>query len=382
MRKGNPGIKKRTLIIQVTSNCNTSCKYCYCVKKKNTLKEKHLESLVFRIWEYFKKTKLPLHIIWHGGEPSLLPVSYWEKVKLLFTPITKKYPLSFAVQTNLVGDNYEVYDFWIENKWKISTSLDGPYDLHSLNRNISRKNFDRLLTNIVSINSKQKNIGTVCVINRHNFLYPEKLLIFFEEINVNVRFNKVVSDHKYIKISYSEYFEFLERTAKLWINSESSIVVEPIFSDILFFLGKRKRSCDRNPYCFGSFLGISATGEIYPCNRLVNFHDLLLGSIECVPLEVAWRKARRKNSDLIKKIRKSFKLPCSDCEANLLCGLGCKAEFIYGEFSSLDRDFYKKFCLPFQKYVKTIKKIAGDIANEFGKDILTTKGRETIFNYK
>jgi len=372
---------KKTLIIQVTSECNASCKYCYSIKKKNVLKEEVLNSLLFRIQEYLeKKTSVSLHIIWHGGEPSLLPIYYWKNVNSLFAPLIKRYSLSFAVQTNLMESCCEVYGFWIENGWRISTSIDGPYELHSLTRNVSKKEFDRLLSNVAWVNSKQGNIGVVCVVNRYNFLYPERLLRFFEEIRANVRFNKVVSNLEDVKISYGEYFGFLERVVELWINNKSSIVIQPVFSDILSFFGKGKRSCDRNPYCFSSFLGISPSGEVYPCNRLVNSPAYLYGSVKDVSLETAWQKARKRNSDLLRKIKESFRLPCLDCEANLLCGLGCKSEFIYGEFSSLNEDFYKEFCLPFKKYVKTIKNIAEDIANEFGVNLFKAGRKKKTFS--
>jgi len=372
---------RKTLIIQVTSDCNASCKYCYNKKTSNVLKEEVVNFLLFRIWEYLEqKTSVSLHIIWHGGEPSLLPIDYWKSVSNKFSPLVKKYSLSFAVQTNLIQGCYEVYDFWIKNGWGISTSIDGPYDLHSLTRSISKREFDRLLSNVDWVNSKQGNIGVICVINRYNFSYPERLLMFFEEIKANVRFNKVVSDLEGVKISYSEYFGFLERVAELWISSNSSIVVQPIFSDILSFLGRGKRSCDRNPYCFNSFLGISPSGEIYPCNRLVNSPVYLYGNVKDVSLEVAWQKARERNSDLVRKIKETLELPCLDCEARLLCGLGCKSEFIYGEFSSLNENFFKEFCLPFKKYVKTIKNIVKDIADEFRIDLFKAGGKKKTFD--
>lgn len=359
---------RKTLIVQVTSDCNSLCKYCYAKKKKDILDGKTLSFLLFRIQEYLeRRTADSLHIIWHGGEPSLLPLHYWKNVSLKFASLTKKYSLSFAVQTNLLRNCYEVYALWIENGWRISTSIDGPYEFHSLTRGISKKEFDRLLSNVVWVRSKQRNIGVVCVVNRHNFLYPEKLLKFFEEMKVNVRFNKVVSDSRDVKISYNDYFNFLEKVARLWISSASSIVIQPIFSDILSFFSKRSRSCDRNPYCFSSFLGISPEGKIYPCNRLIDIPDYSYGNIEAVSLESAWQKAKKKNDDLLRKVNDSFKLLCLDCEASLLCGLGCKSEFIYGEFSSLKRNFFEEFCLPFRRYFKALKDIAKDISDEFKK---------------
>jgi uncharacterized protein len=213
-----------------------------------------LNLLVSRIEEYLKKNpSASLRIIWHGGEPSLLPLDYWNNVRSIFSSLVERKLLTFAVQTNLINECYKTYNFWMENGWRISTSIDGPYELHSSVRFISRKEFDRILSNLIYVKSKQGEVGVVCVVSKCNFCHPKRLLEFFEKMKVNVRFNKVITKISEINISYDEYFGFLERVAELWIASKSSIVVQPVFSDILTFLGKKMRSCDRNPYCFGSF---------------------------------------------------------------------------------------------------------------------------------
>jgi radical SAM protein with 4Fe4S-binding SPASM domain len=112
-------------------------------------------------------------------------------------------------------------------------------------------------------------------------------------------------------------------------------------------------------------LGISPTGEIYPCNRLVGVSKYLYGSLAEIPLDLAWLKAEKINADLMERIRNFFELPCLDCDVKSFCGLGCKSEFIYGSFSFIKKDFYREFCMPFKKYLKTIKNIAEAIADEF-----------------
>jgi uncharacterized protein len=353
---------RRTLIIKVTSACNSSCVYCYSTNKREFLKKEVFDILLFRIEEYLKKNSdHRLHIIWHGGEPSLLPVEYWEEIAQKFLPLVRRYNITFAVQSNLIGDYRRIYKIWLNNGWRISTSLDGPYELHCLSRRISKEEFDSLMGNIRYVKSKQGKFGVICVVNRFNFRYPERLLNFFEKINVNVRFNKVVSTNEDVCISYREFYLFLKKIAQMWIsNKDSLIVIQPILSDLLLFFGERKHTCDRNRYCFRYFLGIDPNGNIYPCNRLDDY-SYFYGNIRDLSLEDAWRVGTEKNSNLLEKIRKSLKLSCVSCKVSLFCGYSCKSEFVFGEFSSSINEFSTKFCSAFKEYVESIENIIEEV---------------------
>ena len=89
-----------------------------------------------RVVDYvFQSPSSSIKIEFQGGEPTLNwetlteTVLYAEKVNVKI-----KKNLDFVVCTNLVSINDEQYQFFKKHRIHISTSLDGPRDIHDKNR--------------------------------------------------------------------------------------------------------------------------------------------------------------------------------------------------------------------------------------------------------
>lgn len=124
-------------IFVVTLRCEHSCPYCQVSRQSDDkLAYDMSESTAERALEMtFRSPSPAIKIEFQGGEP-LLNFERIRKIVLRAKEINtrEKRDLQFVVATNLALLNDEVLEFLKEHNVLVSTSLDGPQDLHNQNR--------------------------------------------------------------------------------------------------------------------------------------------------------------------------------------------------------------------------------------------------------
>lgn len=121
----------------ITLKCCNKCSYCQVSAEGDDAKGFDMSPEVARrVVDYIFKSPSPsIKIEFQGGEPTL----NWETLKetvLYAKKVNQKYQkhLDFVVCTNLVKVDTQQLMFFKEHGIHISTSLDGPRDLHDKNR--------------------------------------------------------------------------------------------------------------------------------------------------------------------------------------------------------------------------------------------------------
>src|SRR5208337_2102230 len=121
----------------ITLKCTNKCAYCQVSAEGDDAKGFDMSPEVARsVVDYIFKSPSPsIKIEFQGGEPTL----NWETLKetvLYAKKVNQKYGkyLDFVVCTNLVKVDTQKLMFFREHGIHISTSLDGPRDLHDKNR--------------------------------------------------------------------------------------------------------------------------------------------------------------------------------------------------------------------------------------------------------
>lgn len=137
----------------ITLKCTNKCTYCQVNAEEDDAKGFDMSpEVAHRVVDYIFKSPSPsIKIEFQGGEPTL----NWETLKetvLYAKKVNKKYlkHLDFVVCTNLVKIDTQKFIFFKEHGIHISTSLDGPRDLHDKNR-IMRSGggtYDNVIKNI------------------------------------------------------------------------------------------------------------------------------------------------------------------------------------------------------------------------------------------
>ena len=113
------------MVKPVGAACNLACDYCYYLEKANRYKgaaghvmsEKLLERFVK---EYIQsQTMSEVMFTWHGGEPLLRPLSFYQKALALQTKYAQGRVISNCLQTNGTLLTEEWCRFFKDNNWLI-----------------------------------------------------------------------------------------------------------------------------------------------------------------------------------------------------------------------------------------------------------------------
>lgn len=128
-----------------TLRCNSSCIYCQVKRHESTdhsadMTKKTAKNIVKTI---FMSPSPCIKIEFQGGDPS----TDFEMVKYIIEEaewqnLFKKRELEFVICTNLTLLNEKKVKYLKKHNCLISTSLDGPKDLHDTNRPLQNKNLD------------------------------------------------------------------------------------------------------------------------------------------------------------------------------------------------------------------------------------------------
>jgi len=121
----------------ITLRCSNECTYCQVSAEGENAKEFDMSPDIARsIVDYiFQSPSSTIKIEFQGGEPTLNWTTLRETV-IYAEYVNKKFKknLDFVVCTNLVNISKKQYEFLRIHKVHVSTSLDGPREIHDKNR--------------------------------------------------------------------------------------------------------------------------------------------------------------------------------------------------------------------------------------------------------
>jgi uncharacterized protein len=144
----------------VTLRCESTCRYCQVSRQSAAKNDFDMtEETANRALELAFRSPSPhLKIEFQGGEP-LLNFSLIRWITAEAKRMNKEHgkDLAFVIATNLALLDDEILDFCVEEKIQISTSLDGPQDLHNGNRR--RPGDDSWQRAVAGIRRVQERLG-------------------------------------------------------------------------------------------------------------------------------------------------------------------------------------------------------------------------------
>ncbi len=144
--------KTRLLVIQPTPFCNISCTYCY-------LPDRNSKSVVdyATLWNLFSQlfaagwARDRLDVVWHAGEPMVLPIEFYEEAtKLIERMRPRNVEVSQHLQTNGTLINDAWCEFFLRERIRVGVSIDGPRhfnDRYRVTRS-GRGTFDKTIAGI------------------------------------------------------------------------------------------------------------------------------------------------------------------------------------------------------------------------------------------
>jgi len=213
--------KIQLLIVQPTPFCNIDCTYCYLPDRRS----KHVvatETLANLFTQVFDSgwAKDHLTVIWHAGEPMVLPTTFYAEA---FRLVDKLKPaalhLTHSFQTNGTLINEAWCDFFLAEEVNLGVSIDGPKEFHDLNRRTrsGQGTFARTIAGIRLLRRRQVPFHVISVLTTASMRAPEAMFDFYVDEGIeHVCFNVEESEGSHASASLGRadaglaYRNFLE----------------------------------------------------------------------------------------------------------------------------------------------------------------------------
>jgi uncharacterized protein len=180
--------RTRLLILQGSPFCNINCDYCYLPARADRSRMS-FETLAATIrWVVREELAAEnLTVVWHAGEPLVLPVSWYRDAAAVIrreTPGNRGFPHS--IQTNGMLINDEWCDFFLDEHVNVGVSIDGPAWLHDARRRTrsGKGTHEAALRGISILQRRGIPFHVICVITESTLSAADELMTFFLSRNI------------------------------------------------------------------------------------------------------------------------------------------------------------------------------------------------------
>lgn len=308
----------------LTSKCNMTCDYCVFSKKNIYTKytdEFSFEEIINRIQEIvYVINPQEIDFTFTGGEPFL----EFKRMQMLVNFIknfckNKNITFSFQVTTNGTILTKQMLLFLVENKIKVTVSIDGNKEWYHEKDN--EDIYNKIIHNF-------NILKRFCICNIHMTIEKEPVnleerLSFLYELNPN---NLVISPDilNPIKNETIEKIIEIDRHQILSQNKMINYSFKRIFSIINNF-EYHDFGCGAGKNLFA----INNLGKIIPCSY---FHG--------IKKQTFMETLNRHNTSML--VNKN--IVCKNCISNNICGGGCLYKQHLSEYGAINENTIKSFC--------------------------------------
>ncbi len=336
------------------ASCNLACRYCYYLEKaelspKGFMDEKLLEHFTK---EYIEMQTMPQVLFtWHGGEPLLLPISYYGKALELQRKYGRGRQIDNVIQTNGTLLTDEWCEFLKENRFLVGISIDGPQEYHDHYRQNQQglPSWQKVMDGIRLLNKHGVEWNGMATVNAYNVKHPLEFYHFFKEIGCRyIQFAPIVERKHQAHLSHlldthpsllteesitpADWGNFLCTIFDEWVHHDVGEYFVEIFDCILAnWVGEAPGICIFGTECAN--VGVmERNGDLYSCDHFV-FPEFKLGNIQEASLvSMFYGKKQQEFAQL-----KSHRLPrqCQECEFLFACHGECpKNRFVCDRYGN------------------------------------------------
>ena len=299
----------------VGSLCNLACNYCYYLEKESIYREQEEKSrfvmsdrtLEEYICQYIAAQTQPYVLfVWHGGEPLMRPISFYQKVLRLQQKYARgRYQIENCIQTNGTLLNEEWCAFFANHHWLVGVSIDGPQEFHDAYRKNrgGQPSFAKVMKGIELLNRYGVEWNAMGVVNNLNADYPLEVYNFYKSIGCRyIQFAPIIerlcphSDGRHLatvndtnaplaefSVTPEQYGNFVCTIFDEWVRKDVGRIFVQLFDAILArWVGEQPGVCTMAENC-GHAGVIEHNGDLYTCDHFV-VPEYLLGNIHQTPI--------------------------------------------------------------------------------------------------
>lgn len=347
--------------------CNLDCRYCFYLEKEELYPDTRKwkmpdEVLEAYVRQYIEQQDVPeLSFAWQGGEPTLLGVEFFRRVVEVQQRYANGKVIHNAIQTNgtLLDDEWGA--FLREQQFLVGLSVDGPEELHDLNR-VDKKGagtYRQVMAGLRTLKKHGVEFNTLTVVSRRNAKEPERVYRHLKDIGSRFlqfiplveRVNPTVplrvhgrtwnAGHTLMgppdpntperatatdaavspwTVDPNDYGEFLCTVFDRWVVKDIGRTFVQLFDVALGrWLGLPASLCVFAETC-GNALALEHNGDLYSCDHYV-YPEHRLGNITTHSMRDMVGSAQQRKFGTDK--RDTLPRYCRECEVRFACNGEC-----------------------------------------------------------
>lgn len=362
--------------IQVSLNCNLACTYCFQNHAGKIIDLSTVEQILEKTVQSSsldKSENKTIQTFWHGGEPLLAGIDFFRKIIEIENRFTEV-AFENRLQTNGTLLTDEFATFLVEHGFDLGFSLDGPEDLHDLQRRYKSSNkgsFKETLRGIELYReiSDTDHFPIIAVITRDSLNRVDDIYDFFAELGAKVQLDifdiccidfspdqkdrnrlfRLAPTSKEVGQFLTVLFDrwFYDETRQVDFNelrNEVKMILQP---DLILGDPYHKKRCDFRRTIF------DPKGFAFSCDQYVNDARCALGNIHNDSIQSIMAKKHRLWEDIKRHVRiSSENMACHKCAWGRQCSGGCmtcmkyNALLLYARSNNLADDRWFEGQLP------------------------------------
>lgn len=353
---------KIDLTIKPTMGCNMQCKHCFngdAFLPTDMLNVKVALELVAKACTEYKHVK----IVFHGGEPSLAGIDFYEDffegLRLLENKYGTEFNVLFTTNGLLLTDAF--IDILNENRVFINVSFDGPFN------DLLRQHTQKVQNIIFKIRDKGGRFRCFCTLSKHSVPHLREIYDWFNENGLHFK-TLPVEKRGYARINDQiimnpiDLVDQFESVYRHWVTDKDFRISYSTFEEF----GKLRRTVQHRKFWFGRKIALNSDGKLYVFGRPndINYkigtpYDIERLS-ECFESEGYLKYLRT-----LENIRNSR---CGRCESNGVCGgVNINIAYLYVDDMNLIDYSCAQSNMLFQRILNVNDEIINDFQNGHGE---------------
>ena len=347
------------------ARCNLGCKYCYYLEKSRLYEHDRRHEMSDALLEKFVKEYIEAQTMpqvlftWHGGEPLLRPLSFYEKALGYERMYARGLQIDKAIQTNGTLLTDEWCEFFKANNFLVGLSIDGPQAMHDAFRRTKtgQSSFKRVMEGVRLLNKHGVEWNAMAVVNSANADRPLEFYHFFKEIGCHyIQFAPVVerrasrSDRLTLasgtqpdgeltdfSVTPEQWGHFLCIIFDEWVRHDVGEYYIQIFDATLAnWYGEAPGVCTLSAEC-GNVGVMEYNGDVYSCDHFV-YPEYLLGNLHEKTITALMCSEAQKRFAQMK--RQQLPRQCRECKYLFACHGECpKNRFAKDRYGQLGLNY-------------------------------------------
>ncbi len=282
--------KQIFVVMKATRLCNLRCTYC------NYWREGPNQIMPIEMLEKATREALAIpwvervDFVWHGGETTLLPLSFFESAMAFQSRYRGTKAVSNSIQTNATKLDAGWIELFKKYDFSVGVSIDPPAERHAKSR-VTVNGMDSWAATLSGLRLLEKsgiNHGCLVVVDPELVSYgAEKFLSCLDENDITkVALLNVIPDNAAPKkdaYDYLDWDKFVDYMIDLYVLWDRKYRDRLKLREIQSLEGnvrkRRPTSCVFAGNCMGQFLTVEPSGIVSACDKYVDEADFVFGDL-------------------------------------------------------------------------------------------------------